>query len=253
MGQKSRAAGISLSVASLAFLGLSLYFRNNVVFQIDSIVCLLAAIAVFLRGERSSMQLRIVHRMLESSNQILDEVSSLSFGKSPVFNYVPLGEKLTDVVVAPISEVSRPTALQTSTNGQSVVSPLVSNVTQVNLIPPGRSLAELYRRELNLPISNDLLVQSLRTIICERFELGSSVTVQEAQDGKSIEITLDRPAVRQSCMPSDSDGMIGCPISSMLAVLFCQATKRVVSLMSCKFDEEENKLKIHLSIGEKPF
>lgn len=247
-GQKSRIAGISLAIFSLAFLGLSLYFRNNIIFQIDSIVCLLAAIAVFLRGEGSSMQTRIVNKMLQSSGLITDELSSLFFGSSAGFGYSQIGSKVTDVVVSSHSENLRAQALETSTNGQTSVRPLQSDFSEANLIPPGRALAELYERELNLAISTDLLIQSLRSIICERFELGSTLSVKQAPDGNSVEISLSRPAVRQSCPTSRVNGIIGCPISSMIAVLFSHATKRIVRIQQCTFDEEKNELKIFLTL-----
>ena len=247
MGQKSRVAGVVLAVFSLVFLGLSLYFRNSIFFQIDSLVCLLAAIAVFLRGERSAMQIRIVNRMLNSSNQALNEMTLISFGDSAGFNYLPLGEKLTDVVVATSAQKLQHATLETSTNGQSTIGTLASSERQANLVPPGRSLAELYQRELGLVLSADLLVQSLSTIICDRFELGTSLAVTQAPDGSTVEIKISQPAVRQTCTPTSSGGMLGCSISSMLAVLFCHATKRPVRVERCDFDESKSELRIVLS------
>ena len=252
VGQKSRIAGLTLSLLSLAFLGLSLYFRNNIIFQIDSIVCLLAAIAVFLRGDKNSIQLRIANKMLQSSSEVLDELSSLSFGSTAIFSNLPLGDKVTDVVVSTNVQTLRPATLETSTDGRSTSTPLQSNSLQSDLIPPGRSLAELYQREIGLVISTDLLIQSLRTIICERFELGSSQSVKQSQDGKSIEITLNNPAIRQSCTAAHPGGTIGCPISSMLAILFCHAARRIVQVDQCSYDPARNELSIILSFGPEP-
>lgn len=248
VGQKSRTAGIVLAILSLFFLGLSLYFRTNVIFQIDSIVCLLAAIAVFLRGESSSIQIRLVNRMINSTNETLNELSSISPGEPAIFNYVPLGNKVTDVVVTRVTNNLRPTALEASTDGQSTMSPVQSTVTHWNLIPPGRALAELYLRELNIVVSTELLLHSLKTILCERFELASDLFAKQSEAGDSYEIILSRPAINQSCVETSSQGIIGCPISSMLAVLFCHASKRAVSLIECRFDSEKIESKILLRL-----
>lgn len=249
VGQKSRTAGIALAIFSLAFLGLSLYFSENIVFQIDSIVCLLAAIALFLRGERNSIQVRIVNRMLESSNQVLDELSSLSFGRSTTFTYNSVGDKIGDVVVVAGTEIRHAAELETTTTGESTLSPRQSNVLERSLVPPGRSLAELYQRELNMTISTELLVQSLQTVICERFELASLLSVKQPRDSGSYEILLSRPAVRQSSGTGDSTGIIGCPLSSMLAILFCYASKQPVRLQQSTFDIDKNELKIFLGFA----
>lgn len=251
VGHRSRTAGIVLAIFSLVFLGLSLYFSSNIVFQIDSIVCLLAAIALFLRGERSSVQLRIVNRMLESSNQTLDEFSSFTFGNSPNFSYVPMGDRVTDVSVVPNLQIERPATLETSMNGQSAVSALESDLVERNLIPPGRSLAELYLRELNIAISTELLTQSLGTILCERFELASSLSVKQSENEDTIEISLKRPALRHSCSTASHGGIIGCPVSSMFAILFCYASKRIVHLDRCDYNSEKNEMKIILGFVQK--
>ncbi|MGI0079916.1 MAG: hypothetical protein ACRECH_09860 [Nitrososphaerales archaeon] len=248
VGQNSKIAGIVLAILSLVFLVLSIYFSNNIVFQIDSVISLLAAIAVFLRGERSSMQIRIVNRMLDSSTQALNEMSSFSFGPAPVFSYVPLGKKLVDVVVVANTEVRQPSALEASTDGGATMSPQQSNILQKTLVPPGRSLAELYARELGVVISMDALIQSLRNVICERFELASSLSVKQSE-GNLIEVTLSHPAVRQSCTTAPTQGIVGCPLSSMLAVLFCHASNRIVSLEQCVFQGERDALEISLGLG----
>ncbi len=250
MGQKSKIAGIALAVLSLVFLGLSMYFGNNIILQIDSVVSLLVAFAVLLRGERSSMQLRIVNRILESSNLAINEMSSQSFGPTAVFTYVPFGKKLPDVALVARSEIKRPAELEASTDGGTTVNPQQSNIVEKTFVPPGRSLAELYKREVNAVISMDILLQSLKTIICERFELASALSVKLIE-GNSIEITLNHPAVRQSCTTESTNGIIGCPISSMFAVLFCHASTRSVSLERCNFNSERDVLEISIGLGPK--
>ena len=249
LGQKSKIAGLVLGILSFVFLGLSVFFGNNIILQIDSVVSLLAAIAVFLRGERSSMQIRIVNRMLDSSSLALGDVSSYSFGPGAIFTYVQLGKNLADVVVVANTEVRRPAALEASTDGGAAVSPQQSNILQKSLVPPGRALAELYMREINIVISIELLIQSLQTVICERFELASSLSVK--QTGNLIEITLNHPALRQSCTKDPTQGILGCPISSMLAVLFCYASNHAVSLEQCIFQTEGDVLEISLGLGPK--
>ncbi len=250
IGQNSKIAGIVLALLSFVFLGLSMYFANNIILQIDSIVSLLVAFAVFLRGERNSMQIRIVNRILESSTLALGEMTSHSFGPSAIFTYVPQGKKISDVVLVTRTETRRPAELEASTDGSATVNPQPSSIVEKTLVPPGRALAELYEREFNAAISMDSLFQSLRTVVCERFELASSLSVRLIE-GNSIQITMNHPALRQSCTADPTQGIIGCPISSMLAVLFCHASNREVSLEQCFFHNESDLLEISLGLGPK--
>jgi hypothetical protein len=249
-GQNSKIAGIVLAGLSLVFLILSVYFSDNIVLQIDSIASLLVAFAVFLRGDRNSVQIRIVNKIIESGTRSLDEVSTHSFGSDAMFSYVPFGTKLQDVFLVANSEAKIPAELEASTSGNVTVNPHQSNALEKTFVPPGRGLAELYARELSSAVSMENLFQSLQTIVCERFELASSLTVK-LTEGNLIELTMNHPAIRQSCASQSTKGMIGCPVSSMLAVLFASASNRSSTVIRCSFNAETDILEISIGLGPK--
>ncbi|HZW57130.1 MAG TPA: hypothetical protein VFF30_12645 [Nitrososphaerales archaeon] len=227
LGERSKVAGASFAVISIFFLILS-YFSNFIVFEIDSLVAFIAAIILLTREPSNSIQSRLVNRILDSLSTLNDQLAQgLSF-RDVV--YVATGPKVSDVVLG------------------------TSDPVREALEPPGKSLAQLFCRQMNADhvTLSDLDVQ-LPRILTQDFRLASDVVVNRDGDSK-VDVRILNPALNcsnRAVAPGNNTGMIGCALGSLVAILYANATTKVVRLVDCSTSKGRNMLDVRLSLTEK--
>jgi hypothetical protein len=239
VGGKSKALGILFTTLSVSLLVLSL-IRENIVFEVDSVVCFLAAIFLLFKDPRNRVQARVLDAIMLTSNEALAELSAvaeLSAGVS--FDYVATGGKVSDV------SVLRSRTYKTALPNGGIRAP-----HSLKLTPPGRGLAELFVRETGLKdVSIEALKVTLPSMMRENFGLAESVNF-DIKDYEA-EVVLHQPSSVCKCEdePHVTGGYLGCTVASSLAVLVCFATKRSVKLRRCIRDPATDAWKISMALG----
>jgi hypothetical protein len=95
----SRIGAVALAMISLIFIALS-YSYGNPVFEVNSIIAFVSAIVLMFKDQSQSIQIRVVNRMLSSSERLITELSSSGFGNVD-FQYYPEGSNISEVVIVP--------------------------------------------------------------------------------------------------------------------------------------------------------
>jgi hypothetical protein len=206
-GLRSRLAGIAFAGLTVAFLALALrtgYF----VFEVDSVLTLLAAIVLLLADPRRRIQTRVVDALVGTSEEMASQLLGKENGEA---RYVYFGKTVQGISLARAEGDPR---------------------TKKRYIPPGRGLANLFLREIGLEeVTKDVLVTALPDVITENFGLAASLEVEVG--GDSLSFVLREPSFGTICAGPPT---VGCPVSSCLAILVCAAWQRAVSLESCTRD-----------------
>ncbi len=237
VGRSSKIAGIGFIALSIAFLILSIY-DQFIVFEVDSIVAFLVAAFLLFKDPRARVQARVLDAMLISSNQAIRELSE---NRGAGFTYLPAGDNVQDVVVAPTRFAKK--GLPTGTS---------ESKTALILTPPGRSLAVLFRREAGLArVTMDSISSSLPEVAREDFGLAKSVEISVNEE--RVEVTFTGASSTCACGEAQtqpkSGGFIGCTVASFLAVLIASATKRAVDLEKCLHDPVADKWRVSMTLG----
>jgi hypothetical protein len=235
VGRNSRIAGIVFLAASVSFLMLSVS-DQFIVYEVDSLVAFLIGVVLLFRDPRARVQAGVLDAMMLSSGQAIAELASHDAG----YTYLPLGERVEDVVIVPTSPGS-------SSPPSGGLPPPSKTIT-----PPGRALATLFLRESGLTDATmDGLAVSLPRIVCEYLGLADSLSIRGEDD--NVEVILHRPA--SVCRPrSDgtnpaSRGVVGCTVASFFAILYSSASMRPVILEDCAHDEATDTWRIGLTFG----
>lgn len=232
VGEGARAAGIILAAASVAFF-LASFVYPSIVLQINSVVSFSVAIVLLVRDPRPRAQTRVLDSLMNSANASLAQLSSMSGSD---FVYRQGGATVSEVTV----EAAGPptTGPGRAANG-------------AKLIPPGRTLAELIAREGGAKaLTADYLEGGLGPILTDGYGLAESVKVVV---GKTrVTVTLVSPAVACTSSESGGAGVLGCPVSSAVAVLFAAATKTGVSLRPCARGPASDTWTIVMDLEEPP-
>ncbi|MGI0090621.1 MAG: hypothetical protein ACREBS_02830, partial [Nitrososphaerales archaeon] len=245
-GRKSRMGAILLLVLSVILLVVS-YRYPNIVAEVDSVVAFAAAIVLIYKDTTHSIQLRVVDRILDSSRAQISQLASLTrFPEQNYYVHELKGEKVTDVFVVPSSSSPPSLSLQPEENKGGVQQPGGNHQTEATeLIPPGRSLSEIFLRELakENPDLQDL-AGAMQPIFSESLGLAFASSMQvTSQDSVSVKIlqpVLKNPCVRPDAGSSTTLYSLVCVVCSLLAVLICYASKRSVSIEACHHDAKEN-------------
>ncbi|MDA4136365.1 MAG: hypothetical protein OK449_05115 [Thaumarchaeota archaeon] len=224
VGRYSRYAGLGFIILSIAFLILAVS-DQFVVFEVDSLVAFLAAIFLLFRDPRARVQVGVLDATLTSSDRTIAELAAPSLTG---FTYVATGNRVEDVFVIGADFEQ---ALITSEENR--------NMPSLMFTPPGRGLAELYKREAGLvQVTMDALRASLSETMREKFGLARSASIDSKDDG--VTISLQGAPATCSCGEGHTNnakgGSIGCTVGSFLAVLVTTATKGPVSLEPCVHD-----------------
>jgi len=130
-----------------------------------------------------------------------------------------------------------------------------TTVSNLKFAPPGRAMAELFLRESALkdPTMDDIISAISETIV-DGFQLADSSSVRvKSSENEAVEVTLVHPVLVSGCGTTNSEGngIVGCEVCSMLAVLFSSSTSRVVSLDGCTRDENSDTSTTSLHLGAK--
>jgi hypothetical protein len=244
VGQSSKIAGIGLGVLSIVFLLLAVY-DGFFLFEVDSVIAFMAAVFLLFKDPRARVQSRVLDAMLLSSDQAIQELSAPA---GAGFTYVTKGDEIEDVVVVPGNAMAEATA--GLPNGAPTAHP-------VELTPPGRRLAELYRREaglMHVRLTMEVIGVSLPDVMRENFGLARAVSIDSTEDG--VKVTLHGSSSTCTCGEYDKadagKGYVGCTVASFLAVLVVTATGRPVSLDRCVHDTEADTWTVPMSLGQKP-
>jgi hypothetical protein len=233
IGEKQKIAGVAFVFASIAFLILSVKF-GSLVLEIDSVVSFVVAAVLFLKESRSKVQSRVLSAVVLSLGATIAELSSRAGSR---FVYAPLGKEMSDIAI--------------------VDSPFTTDIKPPSdgfkIVPPGMGLAALFARETDgAPITLDSLTHLLRLVVRENFGLAEGVEVMSTDS--RVEIVLLKPAVYCTCQrdESKSTGVVGCAVSSFLAVLYTYGTQRAITLDRCATDSDSGTWKVSMNFLAKP-
>jgi len=232
IGKRQKVAGLAFVVVSILSLVLSVVFES-VVLQIDSVVAFAVAAILFLKENRNRVQSRVLNAVVSSLGGTIAELSSVT---GSTFTYVSFGKSVSDVAIVGSPE----------TNGDERTGGLFK------IVPPGIGLAELFGREAEgIAITEDSLKYLLPSIINENFGLAESVEVTSKDS--NIEVLLRKPNLFCSCQNNETrrSGVVGCTVSSFLAVLYCFGTQKAVLLDRCVTDMESGTWRIAISLQAK--
>ena len=225
LGKLARTVGFLFIVVSLVFLLLSL-ISPNIVFQVDSVASFLIAMILLLRDPHTRVMAPVFDAFMVSSDRSIAQLSGIS-GSS--FIYLP-GKTVSDVKVVPNPAQAEGTTGKTPTSG---------------IIPPGRALAELYVRESGVKELSMLdLRNTIEPMLTENFGLAGSVRLETTPE-KAV-VTLIRPSTRCDAGGESTKGMVGCPVSSFLAILLAKASNHAVVLDKCELDYALGQWKISM-------
>jgi hypothetical protein len=120
------------------------------------------------------------------------------------------------------------------------------------VVPPGMGLAKLFAREAEkVSITRESLDHLLPSVINENFGLAEAIEVTSLSDG--VEVLLRKPAIFCSCQKDElrRSGVVGCTISSFLAVLYSFGSQRTLSLDRCKTDSDAGTWRISMTLEAK--
>jgi hypothetical protein len=229
IGKRQKLAGIGFVIASIVFLGLSVPLKN-VVLEVDSIVSFTVAAILFLKQSRSRVQSRVLGAIVLSLGTTIAELSARA---GSGFFYSPLGKGISDVAV-----VNSPDTAPGDRSG-----------VPFKVVPPGMGLAKLFARETgDNSITTESLQYLLPSVIRENFGLADA-TVVSAVDGK-VEVLLRNPAVYCNCQNDEPKrtAVIGCTVSSFLAVLYSYASQKSLYLDRCVTDSELKTWRVSMSL-----
>jgi len=237
VGRYSRYAGLGFIILSIAFLILAVS-DQYVVFEVDSIVAFLAAVFLLFRDPRARVQAGVLDAILISTDQAITELTASSHTG---FTYLTTGNTVEDVFVI---QAGLEEALTENEGHPNMPSPMFT--------PPGRGLAELYKREAGLTkVTMDALRGSLSETMREKFGLSRSVGIDSKDDG--VKITLQGAQATCSCGDGHTKtakaGSIGCTLASFLAVLVTAATESSVSLEPCVHDTGTDTWTVSMRLG----
>jgi hypothetical protein len=227
IGQRQKVAALGFVAASVLFLGLSLLL-SSVVLEIDSVVSFAVAAILFLKEPRGKVQSKVLSAMALSQGSTIAELSSRA---GSGFCYTPLGKGISDVAVV---------------NSPDGVPGRQSDL--FSIIPPGMGMATLFARETDgSPITIDSLKYLLPSIIKENFGLAGGVEIKTGDN--RVEIVLRNPAVHCNCENDEprSTAVVGCTVSSFLAVLYTFTSQRALYLDRCSTDAETRMWRISMS------
>ena len=248
------------------------YKYPNIVVEVDSVVAFCAALVLIYKDSTHTVQLRLVDRMLASSSETISGLSRRAFIGSD-FSYVSGGKNITDVAIVPRgSRTNNGNGAQSSatsimSSGKNVITyenkPIIEE--EKGIVPPGRSLAQLFLREL--PMENpslDDLIASVPQIFSQSFGLSqSSVMIlknkEDAETGEqyeTVEFVISHPVLKDTCSTKqDQDGQsnasLSCIVCSLIATLICYTSMREVSVLECSRDLETDTAIIRFRLGAK--
>ena len=246
LGRKSRLGGIAFIILSASLLIISYKFPNYVV-EIDSVLAFAAGIILLYKNKTQSVQVRIVNRLLQSAGDTVDVLVKKS--NDSTFYYVPLGEKVTDVVVIPRRSVD--SGGDSEYASAKYHSGPIPNGHNEGIVPIGRSLAQLFIREMGAqnPTIDDLITV-LPSIFSESFGLSETSNLIKL-DEMSLRFTMAHSLLEDPCRRrnSDADPSVDCAVCSLIATLACFASKSEVKLESCAHDDLTDVSTIQLSLG----
>jgi hypothetical protein len=239
IGRYSRFAGAGFIALSVIFLILAVS-DQFIVFEVDSIVAFMAAALLLFRDPRARVQARVLDAALLSSDQTIEGLSTpLASG----FTYLQKGKDVEGVVVVP--EVYTLDGLPT---GRPLGTP-------AEITPPGRRLAQLYKREAGLgDVTMEAILSSLAEVMRENFGLARSVKIESNDEAGVVKMVLYGAPATCSCgegdlTPTAENGCIGCTVASFLAVLVSAATKRPISLHRCIHDVGSDAWTVPMILG----
>lgn len=232
IGSKSRIGAIFLLLLSAILLAVSYKFPN-ILAEVDSVVAFLAALILIYRDTTHSVQLRVVDRILDSSRAQISELSTFRIPSGYIHELK--GEKVTDVV------------LVFASNHSNSAQP-DSGQAKPELTPPGRSLAQLFLRELG---KTNPELQDLKSAMQPIFSESLGLSLESNLDlnsEESVTATIAQPVIKIACDDNPNENYsLSCVVCSLLAVLICFTTKRRVSIVSCRHDSKEvTKIEFHL-------
>jgi len=233
VGRYSVWAGIGFSGLTVVFLLLSAS-TQYIVYEVDSVVSFVAALILLLRDPRTRVQGKVLDAVLISSNKTMQELSGL---EAESYVYMPKGNAVSEVVVVPRNKPS-----------------LASMGQRVEIIPPGRTLAEVFTREAGVahPTLEEVRA-SLPYVLRESLGLAESASVDVRED--MVDVTILGSSVSCGCKGKPGDqvsGSIGCTVASFMGVLVSASTKRPVLLGECIRDDSSGTWKIPMTLGQSP-
>ena len=242
LGSKSRIGAVVLLVLSLILLVVA-YRVPNIVVEVDSVVAFAAAIVLIYKDASHSVQLRVVDRILDSSKAQLLQLASFKFPSQTGYIHQPRGERVTDVVVVP-----------SSSGLENEQPPDGDQTVLVELVPPGRSLAQLFLREVGKdnPTLEDI-VGAMQPIFSDNLGLSLASSMKVTSDNVSVLIL--QPVLKSPCAESQGSQVnysLACVVCSLLAVLVCFTSKRSVSVKSCSHDANQNVTSIDYHLEPEP-
>jgi hypothetical protein len=231
IGTKQKVAGIGFVVASVIFLVLSLALKS-VVLEIDSVVSFAVAAILFLKENREKVQSRVLNAVVLSLATTIAGLSSRTRSK---FLYSPEGSAVSDVTIVGTPEISA----------------YAGGKDEFRIVPPGRGLAKLFLREAEgTPITTDSLAYLLPMVINEKFGLAEGVEAIST-NGK-VQVLLRKPAIYCSCKKDErKDDVVGCTVSSLLAILYSFASQETLSLERCETDEVAETWRVSMYLKER--
>ena len=259
-GRKSRTGAIVLLILSVILIVIS-YLYPNIVVEVDSVVAFAAALVLIYRDTIHSVQLRVVDRILDSSHAEASQLASMmKFPSQSHYVHEMKGEKISDVFLVVPSSSSLSSRRPKEDSG--VIQQADDNNNRqsetIELIPPGRSLAQLFLRELakDSPNLQDLS-NAMQPIFSENlglsFESSMKVTSPDSVSVRIIQPVLKSPCAQEgSGEGSPTEYSLVCAVCSLLAVLVCYASKRPVSIKSCYHDAKQRITSIEYHLEPKP-
>ena len=228
LGKRQGVAGVCFVIASISFLILSVRY-GSVVLEIDSVVSFAVAAILFLKDTKSRVQPRVLSAIVLSLGTTIAKLSSRVGSR---FVYVPMGKGVSDIAV-----VVSPEGLD---------NPLPRD--EFRLVPPGMGLAVLFSRESDgTELTSESLDYLVPSILKENFNLAEAVEVNSA--GTRVEVVLHKPTLFCSCQKDETkiSGVVGCTVSSFLAVLYSHGNQRSISLNRCVTDAETGEWNISMN------
>ena len=233
VGRYSLWAGVGLSGLTVVFLFLSVS-TQYIVYEVDSVVSFVAALILLLRDPRARVQEKVLDAVLISSNKTMQELSSL---EAEGYTYVPKGGTVSEVVVVPGSKAK-----------------LVSMGQRIEIVPPGRTLAEVFTREAGVAHPTlDEVRASLPSVLRESLGFAESASIDLRED--NVEVTIIGSSASCGCKGkpgAQPSGSIGCTVASFMGVLVCASTKRPVLLGECIRDNSSGTWKIPMTLERLP-
>jgi len=232
MGSRQKVAGLGFIIASVFFLVLSVAF-GSVVLEADSVASFVVAAILFLKESRRRVPSRVLSAIVPSLSSTIAGLSSWAGSK---FVYVPFDKGISDIAIVGSFDYKSDVRLGDA----------------LKIVPPGMGLAALFVREADgASITMESLRYLLPSLINENFGLAEGVEVFSS-DGK-IEVVLHKPAVFCSCQrdESRSTGVVGCTVSSFLAVLYSYGSQGPLSLDRCTTDSESGTWRVSMTLQPK--